>query len=412
MDGSSAPSSPTPDPTFDRFAGNVTFFLADHITTTSVPMPVLNAYYDESLCTTMNYGAQLGACLVMLVVVVALTPAAKLARRPASALHLVGLLLCAVRSGLLFAYFVSPISHFYQVWAGDFSAVSRRYWDASLAANTLAFPLVVVVEAALINQAWTMVAFWPRAAKAAACACSAVIVLLTIGTRLAYTIVQNHAIVTVVPPEHFLWAIQWSAVMGAVSIFWFCAVFNVKLVCHLVANRGILPSMSVVNPMEVLVMTNGTLMIIPSIFAGLEWAKFTNFESGSLTLTSVIIILPLGTLAAQRISGQGSQGYQAGHLFHEQQQQQARTRSGAFGSASQQSHPTNKVPSSITLSTSGTPITPQISAGSRPELPLVDRPERLDPIDLELGRIDAFRGSSNFSPSTARPKRMQRDDFA
>ncbi|KAM3565680.1 hypothetical protein ARSEF4850_001280 [Beauveria asiatica] len=412
MDGSSAPSSPTPDPSFDRFAGNVTFFLADHITTASVPMPVLNAYYDESLCTTMNYGAQLGACLAMLVVVVALTPAAKLARRPASALHLVGLLLCAVRSGLLFAYYVSPISHFYQVWAGDFSAVPRRYWDASLAANTLAFPLVVVVEAALVNQAWTMVAFWPRAAKVAACACSAVIVLLTIGTRLAYTIVQNHAIVTAVPPVYFLWAIQWSAVMGAVSIFWFCAVFNVKLVCHLVANRGILPSISVVNPMEVLVMTNGTLMIIPSIFAGLEWAKFTNFESGSLTLTSVIIILPLGTLAAQRISAQGSQGYEAGRLFHEQQQQQARTRSGAFGGASHQGQPANKAPSSITLSTSGTPITPQISAGSRPELPLVDRPERLDPIDLELSRIDAFRGSSDFSPSTARPKRMQRDGLA
>lgn len=149
----------------------------------------------------------------------------------------------------------------------------------------------------------------------------------------------------------------------------------------------------------------------PAIFAGLEWAKFTNFESGSLTLTSVIIILPLGTLAAQRISGQSSQGYEAGHLFHEQQQQH-RTRSDAFGSASHQGRPANKAPSSITLSTSGTPITPQISGRSRPELPLVDRPERLDPIDLELSRIDAFRGSSDFSPSTARPKRMQRDGFA
>lgn len=38
------------------------------------------------------------------------------------------------------------------------------------------------------------------------------------------------------------------------------------------------------------------------IFAGLEWSHFTNFESGSLTLTSVVLILPLGTLAAQRMA--------------------------------------------------------------------------------------------------------------
>ena len=38
------------------------------------------------------------------------------------------------------------------------------------------------------------------------------------------------------------------------------------------------------------------------IFAGLEWCHFANFESGSLTLTSVVLILPLGTLAAQRMA--------------------------------------------------------------------------------------------------------------
>ncbi|EGX90334.1 mating-type alpha-pheromone receptor PreB [Cordyceps militaris CM01] len=405
MDGAPPPDV---DPSFDRFAGNVTFFLADHVTTASVPIPVLNAYYDESLCVTLNYGAQLGACLVMLLVVLALTPVAKLGRLSA-VLHVVGLALCVVRSGLLFAYFVSPFSHFYQVWANDFSQIPARYWDASLAANTLSLPLVVIMQAALMNQAWTMVAFWPRVARYVACALSAVIVLLTVGTRLAFTIVQNHAIVTAIPPEYFFWGIHWTVIMGAISIFWFCAVFNVKLVSHLIQNRGILPSTSLINPMEVLIMTNGTLMVIPSIFAGLEWAKFTNFESGSLTLTSVIIILPLGTLAAQRISSQGSQSYQAGSDFRRQQQQQQQltqqTQTRGVGHRS-----LTKPSSSVTFSC-GSPVTPQISAGSKADVSLMDRSERMDPIDLELSRIDACRESSECSQSTDQRRRMQSHDL-
>lgn len=38
------------------------------------------------------------------------------------------------------------------------------------------------------------------------------------------------------------------------------------------------------------------------IFSGLEFANFPNFESASLTQTSVILVLPLGTLIAQRLA--------------------------------------------------------------------------------------------------------------
>ncbi|OAA65021.1 mating-type alpha-pheromone receptor PreB [Cordyceps fumosorosea ARSEF 2679] len=422
-----SPPQEVVDPSFDRFAGNVTFFLADHKTTASVPMHTLNAYYDESISIVMNYGAQLGACLIMLLVVLALTPTAKLFR-PASVLHLLGLLISVIRCGLLFSYYVAPFSHFYQIWAGDFSAVPRRYWDASLAANTLALPLVVVMQAALVNQAWTMVAFWPQRYKYAACALSGVIVLLTVGFRLAYTIVQNHAIITADPAVWFFWGVQWTVAMGAVSIFWFCAVFNVKLVSHLIKNRGILPSTTLINPMEILIMTNGTLMVIPSVFAGLEWAKFTNFEAGSLTLTAVIIILPLGTLAAQRISAKGSQSYLAGNNHnHNHRKHQTQTRSD-FRSAGTASTLHTKPSSTVTFSTTrggnGAPVTPQMSAGSRTDdvsLLIDRRPERMDPIDLELGRIDAaFEGhheedgdevTSSCARSADQRGRMQRDDF-
>lgn len=44
-------------------------------------------------------------------------------------------------------------------------------------------------------------------------------------------------------------------------------------------------------------------MLAPVIFTGLGWAQWANnFSPMSLTLTSVVFVLPLGTLAAQRLS--------------------------------------------------------------------------------------------------------------
>jgi len=44
----------------------------------------------------------------------------------------------------------------------------------------------------------------------------------------------------------------------------------------------------------------------------LEFGNFTNFESGSLTMTSVIVVLPLGTLVAQRLATAPSTTAQTG----------------------------------------------------------------------------------------------------
>ncbi|KAJ2976829.1 hypothetical protein NQ176_g4715 [Zarea fungicola] len=396
-------AAPTSEPAFDPYTQNVTFFSADHNSTIEIPIPIINAAYDETISVTMNYGAQLGACIVMFLVVLALTPSSKLTRLSA-VLHLLGLLVCAVRSGLLFTYYLAPESHFYQLWSGDLSQVPQYYYNLSLATNTLALPLVIIVQAALVNQAWTMVTFWPQIAKYAACVLSGIITLLTIGTRLAFTVIQNHAIVTATPPLFYFWGIQWMLIMSAVSIFWFCAIFNIKLVNHLVKNRGILPSTSLINPMEVLIMTNGALMVIPCVFAGLEWGKFTNFEAASLTVTSVVIILPLGTLTAQRISSYGSQSYLAGNEFRKQNGQPT------FGSAALQTNHTK--PSNATFCSNGTTVTPQTSVTSRADISLIGRSEnRMDPIDLELCRIDNFRESAEILRSDDDRSKLRRDDL-
>ena len=139
------------------------------------------------------------------------------------------------------------------------------------------------------------------------------------------------------------------------------------------------------------------MLIGAAVFAGLEWAKFTNFEAASLTMTSVIIILPLGTLMAQRISSQGSQSYLAGSNFRRQ---------NAHGTAQPLNLRNMKKPSDATMYSRATD-TPQASVASRADVSLIGRTEPMDPIDLELRRIDAFRESSEYSHNN----RLRRDDI-
>ncbi|QPG98225.1 hypothetical protein C2857_007390 [Epichloe festucae Fl1] len=284
----------------------------------SIPITAIDAFNDESISVTINYAFQMGACSILLLVMLIMTPPAKLSR-PSSILHMAGLATCLVRTSLLEAFFLSPLNHFYQFWSGDYSSVPQYYLRSSVAGTCFSLLLVMIIEAALMHQAWTMVSLWPAPVKASLVVVSGIISLLAVGWRLALAIVQSKATMDLVPASNMAWLVRSALVLSCLSISWYCALFNVKLAWHLLSNRGILrysyssssssSAAATLSPMEVLVMTNGLLMIVPVIFAGLEWGHFPNFEAASLTHTSVAIILPLGTLAAQQITRGTSLAY-------------------------------------------------------------------------------------------------------
>ncbi|CAI6099608.1 unnamed protein product [Clonostachys chloroleuca] len=362
---------------FDPYMQNVTFLLADGMTPINATVFMIDAFNSYSISVSINYGAQLGAAMLMLIAMLVMTPSAKL-RRPSGILHVTILVLCIIRMALLATAFLSPFNEFYNHWAVDYSTIERQHYNASVAATTFSLLLVVFTEFALIYQAWTMVTLWPSVAKYVLCALSLCVTLLTISWRIAATVVQNRATMTLTSAADSLWIMKAAVITNAISICWFCAVFNMKLVIHLVTNRGVLPSSRVLSPMEVLVMTNGILMVVPVIFSGLEWGHFVNFESASLTLTSVAIILPLGTLAAQRVSqSYGIASAQEGFSY----------RGDTLLPATSNSTTPLKGFSSF-LSSNRTNSTPGVSISSRCEASHPHR-ERLDPVDVELGRIDS-----------------------
>lgn len=247
---------------FDPYTQTVNFLAADGKTPIEVPIPLIDKFNEESVSISINYGTQLGACVIMLLVLLIMTPSNKF-RRPSTILHIVALVFCSIRMALLASFFPSPFNEFYNYWGGDYSSVDDYHFHVSVAANCFSLLLVVAVELALMNQAWTMVNLWPSVSKYCLVFVSAAVTLLTISWRLAYTVVLSRAVYAAESARPYRWVVQWAIITNAVSICWFCALFNVKLVLHLVSNRSILPSSQSLTPMDVLVMTNGLLMIIP-----------------------------------------------------------------------------------------------------------------------------------------------------
>ena len=237
-------------------------FTGPNGTTMSIPMNVVDINTHVAINTCINYGTQLGASIMMLLVVLAMNPTAKLLRAY-TAVQVAALAVNVVRMVLLCLYWPSPFWDFYPRFTGDYASVPLSEYRVSAAANTLSLVVHVLFEACLIMQAWAMVNLWPSPWKWAAAASSALISLATIGFRFAFCVIQNMAIFSNHNPNSNNWVPQAAISTAAASIFWYCALFNMQLVTHLVKNRTFLPRTSGLTPMEALAVSNGILMVIP-----------------------------------------------------------------------------------------------------------------------------------------------------
>ena len=110
-------------------------------------------------------------------------------------------------------------------------------------------------------------------------------------------------------------------------------------------------------------------MNFTAFFAGLQFASFGTAESeaGSLTYTSVVLFLPLGTLVAQRLSTSPSFSAQTRSVNTAKSATNASSKKGFL---SNWSHHSQGVANNVSIH-SGRPLK-----------------EKVDPVDLELQRID------------------------
>lgn len=254
---------------FEARTQPVRFLAADGETPIDIPIPAIDVFNVVSISTSINYGAQMGACIMMLLVVLIMTPSDKL-RRPSTLLQISSLVVCTIRMALLNVFFLSPFNEFYNYWAGDYTEIASIHFHNSIAANVFSLLLVISTEASLVHQAWALVNLWPSLCKYTLSAVSVTLTLLTIGWRMVLVVILNQAVTSAESTRPLHWVFHGAMITNAASICWYCALFNIKLAIHVVTNRGILlRRYRSLTPMEVLVMANGLLMIVPGPFINL-----------------------------------------------------------------------------------------------------------------------------------------------
>ncbi|KAI1467783.1 fungal pheromone mating factor STE2 GPCR-domain-containing protein [Daldinia caldariorum] len=149
---------------------NQTFFIvgSSHLTNTSDPdsppliaisLPVIDAQRVRLASTSINYGVQLGLCLLSLLTSLLLLPSAKL-RRPVHLAQVLCLAVSVTRLALLVLYFPGPLTEYYVAWTRDASVLPPAAYDDTTAASALSVLQLALVEASLMLQSRVLVRTW------------------------------------------------------------------------------------------------------------------------------------------------------------------------------------------------------------------------------------------------------------
>ncbi|MCJ1469425.1 hypothetical protein MMC07_008058 [Pseudocyphellaria aurata] len=282
--------SPAP---FDPFSQSFTLLLSDS-TPFNVSIADLDDFILYNIQICINYGAQLGGSLVLLIALLLLTKPDK-RLTPIFILNSISLLLNVIRNVLQCLYFTGPFSEAYAYFGQDYSRVPRSAYATSVAATVLTFLLLVCVESSLILQVRVVCVTLPRFHRQVIFTLSNVIALLAIGFRFALCVENSRYIISLIYLTQIKWLESGANITTTISVCWFCAVFVSKLAFALMERRKL--GLDHFGPMQIIFIMGCQTLIIPAIFSMLQYFTLIPAMSSNV-LTAVTIFLPLSSLWA------------------------------------------------------------------------------------------------------------------
>ncbi|KAI8964287.1 fungal pheromone mating factor STE2 GPCR-domain-containing protein [Daldinia sp. FL1419] len=316
----------------------------------AISLPVIDAQRVRLASTSINYGVQLGLCLLSLLTSLLLLPSAKI-RRPVHLTQVLCLVVSVTRLVLLVLYFPGPLTEYYVAWTRDASVLPPAAYNVTTASSALSVLQLALIEASLILQSRVLVRTWgvysaspspslPSSTTVTSSSSSSTPALvgkcwwrppvLFLAVTLAAAAVALRAVwiahytqdlrgrTLPVPLDSVGKA---AVVVSAMSVFYFCGLFFAHLALHVAATRRVLRGkgrkMSIalslsgrgsgargLTSLEILAVGNGILMLAPCLFAGLDVAagpgntRVLPFDAGSWVQTLVAAGLPLISIAA------------------------------------------------------------------------------------------------------------------
>ena len=188
----------------------------------------LDEFYIYSVSVAINYAAQLGASLMLLICVFMLTKPDK-HYSPVFVLNVSALLVNFIRLILLCLFYTGPASELYAVITGDYSAVPDSAYATSVAGLVLSLVLVILIEISLFIQVQVVCVTLKRVYRHGIAALSTLVAMVAIGFRLAFTVENSKTVFTGESVEALFWLDSAVNITTTVSICYFCAIFVGKL---------------------------------------------------------------------------------------------------------------------------------------------------------------------------------------
>ncbi len=220
---SSHPSS------FNPLSQNVTLLAADGVTAVNVTIATLDSFFLYNCRITINYGAQIGACLVMLIITAILTKESK-RRKPVFILNVLSLILGSLRALLLALYSVSPWTELWTYATLDFSLVPRSAYATSIAGTVMPLLMTVTVNASLVLQTHTVSKVMKKKYYYVVTILSCVVYLLAVGFRFAQVVTNSRAIMSAGFYFANAWITTGALATETIAIWYFSIIFTGKLV--------------------------------------------------------------------------------------------------------------------------------------------------------------------------------------
>ncbi|KAH8589682.1 fungal pheromone mating factor STE2 GPCR-domain-containing protein [Bisporella sp. PMI_857] len=284
--------------TFYPYTQDITILMADGVTPVTVSLYDIDASNWYNCALIMNHGSQLGACIVMFFVVFLLTDRKK-RTKPIFILNILSLLFGALRAMFLGLYFLTQWVDIYPSFTGDYSAIPTKAYATSVVATIWPFFMTITINLSLVFQAHTVcLGMSNMYYRHIIIGLGTLVVTVGIGFRFAQTITNSKAIMGAEAYYNMQWVTIGTIATQTAAVWYFSMIFTGKLIYTLYTRRR--NGWKQWSGVQILAAMGGCTMVIPSIFAILEYITIDEFpEAGSLAITMVALLLPLSALWAR-----------------------------------------------------------------------------------------------------------------
>ncbi|KAJ5083258.1 hypothetical protein N7456_012685 [Penicillium angulare] len=260
----------------------------------NVSLPYLEEFSQYNIRVCIDYGAQLGATVVLFVILLLLTRPEK---RRSAVFLLNGLALLFNFLRLIFQciHYTTGFERIYPYFSGDYSDVPKSAYAISIVAVIFETLLVVCFECSLVLQVHVICATVRRRYRRLLLALSIAMALLPIGFRMAFTVMNCDEIIHLSAFNSIWWLESAMGIVITISICFFCAIFVTKLGFAIRQRRRL--GVRDFGPMKAIFVCGCQTMTIPAIVTIIQYATVVP-ELASNVLTLVTLSLPLSSIWA------------------------------------------------------------------------------------------------------------------